>query len=222
MRNGELFLDREEGGRALAPKLRSLPMSRPIVLGIPRGGVATAAALAREIQADLDVVIARKIPAPGQPELALGALAEGGYFHVDSRVESMVRVPDGYLAEQRKKQAEEITRRQKLFRGSGEMPDLEGRTVIVVDDGVATGSTLVVALAAARARKPRDLYAAVPVIPPDSINRIRESCDRLMFVQAPEDFQAVGQFYHQFPQISDQEAASILETWVAEHAPAIS
>lgn len=221
MRTGLLFFDREEGGRALAPKLRTLPMHQPIVLGIPRGGVATAAALARELQADLDVVIARKIPAPGQPELALGALAEGGYFHVDPWVASLVSLPAGYLEEQKKKQAEEIARRQRLFRGRGDPPSLEGRTVIVTDDGAATGSTLVVALAAARARKPRDLYAAVPVIAPDSINRVRESCDRLVFVEVPEDFQAVGQFYTSFRQLDDQEAANILQTWVAAQAPAV-
>lgn len=221
MRTGLLFFDREEGGRALAPKLRTLPMHQPIVLGIPRGGVATAAALARELQADLDVVIARKIPAPGQPELALGALAEGGYFHVDPRVAALVSLPAGYLEEQKKKQAEEIARRQRLFRGRGDPPSLEGRTVIVTDDGAATGSTLVVALAAARARMPRDLYAAVPVIAPDSINRVRESCDRLVFVEAPEDFQAVGQFYTSFRQLDDQEAANILQTWVAAQAPAV-
>jgi len=136
-------------------------------------------------------------------------------------VAALVSLPAGYLEEQKKKQAEEIARRQRLFRGRGDPPSLEGRTVIVTDDGAATGSTLVVALAAARARKPRDLYAAVPVIAPDSINRVRESCDRLVFVEAPDDFQAVGQFYTSFRQLDDQEAANILQTWVAAQAPAV-
>jgi len=220
MATGALFYDREEGGRALAPQIAELPLYQPIVLGIPRGGVVTAAALAREIHADLDVVIARKIPAPGQSELALAALSEGGYFQVDERVARLVMVPNGYLAEQTIKQSHEIIRRQKLFRGLADMPDIEGRTVIVVDDGAATGSTLVVALEAVRARKPRHLYAAVPVVAPDSINRIRECCDSFVFVAAPEDFQAVGQFYTSFRQVEDQEAANILHTWVAEQSPA--
>lgn len=221
MRTDALFFDREEGGRSLASRVRALPLHLPIVLGIPRGGVATAAALAREIHADLDVVIARKIPAPGQPELALGALAEGGYFHIDPVVGALVKIPPGYLEDQKRRQAEEIARRQKRFRGMGAMPDVKGRSVIVVDDGAATGSTLVVALAAVRAREPRDLYAAVPVVAADCVNRIRESCDRLIFDSAPADFHAVGQFYTTFRQLDDEEVANILQTWVAEQHPAL-
>lgn len=206
-----IFRDREEAATRLAQNLASKNLHNLLVLGIPRGGVVTGAVLAEKLRADFDVVLARKIRAPGQPELALGAVAEGGHSIMDPMTSRMMSASHDYLEEEKNHQLAEIARRHQLFRGKDRPEPVEGRTVIVTDDGVATGSTLMAALLSVRARRPARLIAAVPVIAPTSRHEILAYCDELVYVMAPDGFQAVGQYYLEFPQVTDNEAVMLFK-----------
>jgi len=215
MRQNLIFRDREHAARLLAVELRDKGWGDILVLGIPRGGVVTGVTLARELDADFDVVLARKLRSPGHPELAIGAVAEGGHCHMDAAVCAVVAPSPAYVEEEKSGQMAEIARRQLLFRGDDEPQPAEGRTVIVTDDGVATGSTLIAALMAARARRPAWLVAAVPVSAPDSLADIAAHCDEVACLSSPEGFQAVGQFYRDFDQVGDDEAVDLFRRYRA-------
>ena len=215
-----LFQDREEAGHALADMLRDIPTRRSLVLGIPRGGVITAAAIARELHAELDVILSRKILAPGQPDLAIGAIAENGNCHFDPLSMPMHDLPYGFIMHQKRIHAMGIAKRQSLFRGNGGLPSVAGRTVLVVDDGAATGATLIAALDAVRLRSPHYLIAAVPVASPGSLGQIRRHCDELVYLAAPDEFQSISQFHAYFHEVKDLEAAAILHEFTAHAEPA--
>lgn len=200
-----MFRNREDAGRRLASRLKGRPWRKPVVLGIPRGGLVIGAVLARELQADLDVILARKLRAPGQPELALGALAETGEVLLNEEVYDRLEVSDTYLAKETKEQLAELKQRQKLFRSLRPRVSLEGRSVVVTDDGIATGSTMLAALKAIRDQKPTEVVVAVPVASPSRLKEVQRWCDEVVCLLRPESFWAIGQFYEDFTQVTDEE-----------------
>jgi putative phosphoribosyl transferase len=214
-----MFRDREDAARQLADQLDRRRLHQPLVLAIPRGGVVTGAVLAQELGADLDVVLSRKLRAPSQPELAIGAIAEDGQVYLNHHVEGFLDALQEYLAEERCRQLAEIARRQKLFRGDRPPARIAGRSIIVTDDGIATGSTMIAALQAIRMQKPRTLIVAVPVAPPDRLEEVHRWCDDVVCLLTPEDFWAVGQFYEDFTQVEDEEVVELLRTFASVARP---
>lgn len=205
-----MFRDREDAAVRLARLLKKRPLHQPLVLAIPRGGVVTGAALARELGADLDVVLARKLRAPLHPEMAIGALGEDGQVHLNPDLLEFAESHPAYLAEERAHQMAEIERRQRLFRAVRPHAPIAGRSVIVTDDGIATGSTMIAALHAVRAQRPRELIVAAPVASPDRAAEVRRWCDDVVTVMQPDDFYAVGQYYFDFAQVEDDEVVELL------------
>jgi putative phosphoribosyl transferase len=205
------FRDRRAAGRQLAERLETY-RERPatVVLGLPRGGVVVAAEIAAALRLPLDVVIARKIPAPGNPELAVGAVAEGGEPWLDERSMALAAVTWDHLVREVDRQHEEIARRARLYRRGRTLTLPPRATVIVVDDGVATGATVVAALRAVRQRAPARLVLAVPVAPPEAPDLLRPLVDELVVLATPEEFPAVGTFYDDFRQVSDDDVCRLL------------
>lgn len=208
-----LFEDRREAGRALAQELASFKgQDNVIVLGIPRGGVVVAHEVAEALDLPLDVYITRKIGAPRNPELAIGAVASDGTLILDHQLANRLGVPQDYIDRESERQTQEIKRRTSEYRG--ELPDLElkGKVVILADDGVATGATTLATIQAIRAQEPAKLVLAVPVGPRDTIQRLRSEVDELYCLHAPEIFWAVGAFYNVFDQTSDEEVKTLLQS----------
>jgi putative phosphoribosyl transferase len=206
------FQDRHEAGQLLAKELAWLRgQENLIVLGIPRGGVVVAYEAAKELNAPLDVYITRKIGAPYNPELAIGAVASDGTLVLDRALAARVGAADDYVEEETQRQRQEIERRMAAYRGSRPAPQLEGRTVVVVDDGVATGATVLASLRAIRQRNPEQLVLAVPVGPADTLLKLSQEADRVVCLYTPEVFWAVGAFYAVFDQTSDAEVIRLLE-----------
>lgn len=212
-----MFRDREDAARQLADKLKGRELHRPLVLAIPRGGVVTGAVLARELDADLDVVLSRKLRAPWQPELAVGAVSEDGRVYLEPHARAVVDLTDEYLDGERRHQLAEIARRKKLFRGIRAQESVTGRSVILTDDGIATGSTMLAALQVVNEQQPHEVIVAVPVAPPDRLEEIRSRCDDLVCLHSPEDFWAIGQFYADFTQVEDEEVVELLRTAAVAH-----
>lgn len=213
-----MFRTREDAGLQLAKRLQSRKLNDPLVLGIPRGGVVTAAALARELDAELDVVLSRKLRAPHQPELAIGAIGEDGKICLNSFAWEIPGVTEDYIGKERDHQIAEIERRGKLFRAARPPARATGRSVIVTDDGIATGSTMLAALHVLNAQKPKEAIVAVPVAPPDALDRFRLLCNHLECLLAPSHFAAVGQFYDDFCQVEDDEVVRLLREFQAAHS----
>jgi predicted phosphoribosyltransferase len=215
-----MFVDREDAARQLVEKLKVLHLQDPLVLAIPRGGVVTGAVLARELGADLDVVLSRKLRAPFQPELAIGAVGEDGEVYLNHAIEAATSVDKAYIEKERQHQFSEIERRQKLFRAARPQAPVAGRSIILTDDGIATGSTMIAALHVAKAQKPHETIVAVPVAPSDRLQAIRPLCDQLICLLAPPDFYAIGQFYLSFDPVEDEEVVQILQEFapVAQRA----
>jgi len=211
--NDRIFIDREEAGWKLVERLRAERLEKPLVLAIPRGGVEIGAVLARGLGAELDVVLARKLRAPHQPELALGAVSETGQVHLNHFAAAMTDVGESFIARERDRQLAEIARRRELYRAVRPRAEVAGRTVIVVDDGIATGATMIAALQAVRAAGPRELIVAVPVGAPDRIDALRPLCDRVICLDEPEPFWAIGQFYRDFSQVSDERVVELLRDY---------
>lgn len=205
-----MFNDRDEAGWMLVERLRGTDTEKPIVLAIPRGGIEVGAAIARGLGCELDVVLSRKLRAPHQPELALGAVSESGEIYLNHFAAAMTDAGDAYIEAERKRQMAEIERRRAMFRAVRPQADLRGRTVIVVDDGIATGATMIAALKTARAAGAKELIVAVPVGAPDRIDALRPLCDRVECLYEPTDFWAVGQFYRSFEQVSDERVVDLL------------
>jgi predicted phosphoribosyltransferase len=214
-----MFRDREDAARRLAGKLKGRELHAPLVLAVPRGGVVTGAVLARELGAELDVVLSRKLRAPGRPEVAVGAVAENGRVYLDHLGQRYREVMRGYLARERRAQLAEIARRRQLLRGERPPAPLEGRSVIVADDGVATGATLIAALQCVKARGPREVIVAVPVAPPDSLGEARRWCDDVVCLLCPEHFGAVSQFYEDFRPVEDEQVVELLRQAAADPPP---
>lgn len=204
------FRDREHAALVLAAELKGRPLRNPVVLGIPRGGVVLAAVLARELGAELDVVLARKLRAPDQPEYALGAVAEDGQVTLGPEASNVPGVTEDYLETEVRQQLAEIDRRKRLIRTIRPATTLTGRSVIVTDDGIATGATMIAALQAARGQNPYELIVAVPVAAPERLAQVRRWCDEAVCLYTPDDFHAVGQFYEHFEPVEDDEVLRLL------------
>jgi len=210
-----MFRDREDAARRLAKKLETRELRDPLVLAIPRGGVVTGAVLARALGADLDVVLSRKLRAPNQPELAIGAISEGGEVYLNPQVTKIDDWLGDYLAEERAYQMAEIARRRKLFRAVRPVAPIADCSVIVTDDGIATGSTMIAALKVIQTHQPHELIVAVPVASPDRLQEVRKWCDEVVCLLAPEGFWAIGQFYEDFGQVEDKQVVEILRSFTA-------
>jgi predicted phosphoribosyltransferase len=205
-----MFRNREDAALQLAERLKGWELHDPLVLAIPRGGVVTGAVLARELGADLDVVLSRKLRAPEQPELAIGAVSEDGRVYLNHHAQPFLDLLEDYLAEERRHQLAEIARRKKLFRTVRPQAPVAGRSVIVTDDGIATGSTMIAALQAVKTQNPREVIVAVPVASPDRLEEVRNLCDEVVCLLRPETFWAIGQFYEDFTQVADEEVLQLL------------
>ncbi len=206
-----LFNDRRDAGRRLAKRLAAEDLPNPVVEGIPRGGVVVAHEVAKALGAPLDVVISRKVGAPGNPELAVGAVAPDGALVLDHALVKALGVDERYLKEEAARQREEIARRLNRYRQGAPAIAVTGASVVVVDDGIATGATVLAALRGLRAAGPARLVLAVPVAPPDTLQRLSAEADAVVCLATPEPFYAVGQFYRHFEQTSDEEVMELLE-----------
>jgi putative phosphoribosyl transferase len=207
-----MFQDRRDAGIQLAEKLKDYKgRGRVLVLALPRGGVVTGFEIARAIGAPLDVVIVRKLGFPGQPELAIGAVSETGAVVLNQQIISHGRVSEKYINDAILSQKEEIVRRQRLYRGDRSLEKLEGKTIILVDDGVATGATMKAAIATLKKEKIEKLVAAVPVSARETADELGTMADELVCLYAPGDFMAVGGYYRNFSQVTDEEVAQILK-----------
>ncbi len=205
-----MFQNRQEAARLLVRRFDGRDLRDPLVLAIPRGGVATGAVLARELDAELDVVLSRKLRAPFQPELAIGAVGEDGQIYLNPEAGKRLDLTEEYLAGEAAHQLGEIARRRAMFRTVRPQATIEGRSVIVTDDGIATGATMIAALESARAKHPFELIVAVPVASPDRLWEVRRRCDEMICLLAPRSFWAIGQFYRDFTQVDDEEAVELL------------
>ncbi len=212
------FRDRAEAGRQLAAALDAYRARRPFVLAIPRGGVVTGYEVAVALGAPLDVIVPRKLRAPHNPELAIGAVAHDGSVYLDADLVRSLRVGEDYVREEIANQLAEIRRRMQLYRGDQPAPRLVGRVAVVVDDGIATAATMLAAIRAARAMTPARLVAAVPVAPADGVRRLALEADDVCCLLTPEFFYAVGQFYDDFNQTIDDEVVGLLQRRAAEIA----
>jgi len=206
------FTDRTDAGRHLAKALAGYKGQSAVVLALPRGGVPVAAEVASALDAPLDLVLVRKIGVPYQPELAMGAVVDGQHPVVvrNEDIISLSGVSEQQFNAVRDEQLAEIERRRKLYLGDRPHPEIAGRVVIVVDDGIATGATTRAALQAIRMRKPRKLVLAVPVAPTDTLAKLRGEADDIVCLEDYEDFGAIGLFYSDFTQVSDREVIDML------------
>lgn len=201
-----MFDDRRDAGRALLAALRAEPMEDPIVLALPRGGLPVAGEVARGLGAPLDVLVVRKLGAPWQPELAVGAIASGGVRILnDDLIDRIPGLTAEALEDAIAREDRELERREQAYRGERPFPDLEGRTVLIVDDGLATGATMRAAVAAVRELRPSRIVVAVPVGSPEAVRALAREADRVVCLEAPDGFRAVGQFYADFGQTTDDE-----------------
>lgn len=206
-----IYADRHDAGRALAPELKRLALSEPLVLGLPRGGVPVAFEIAKALGAQLDILVVRKLGAPSQPELAIGAIASGGIRFLNDRIIEALGVSESALEEVESYERNELERRELMYRGDRPRPDLAGRDVILVDDGIATGATMLAAVDAVRSRDPATVIVAVPTASAASLRKLEAAADKVVCLDAPPDFYAVGQFYVDFSQTTDAEVAGLLD-----------
>ncbi len=206
-----VFQDRADAARRLGARLQAYRGQHPLVLAIPRGAVPMARMLAESLRGDFDVVLVRKLRAPGQPEFAIGSVDEGGWTYLAPYAES-VGADEDYVAAERTLQLDTLRQRRAQYTPLRPPIDPGGRVVIVVDDGLATGATMIAALHGLRMRQPRKLVCAVPVASAQALEKVRSLADEVMCLEAPEDFQAVGQFYRSFPQVEDDEVVALLSS----------
>jgi predicted phosphoribosyltransferase len=218
-----VFRDRREAGRELARALaaRGYAGDGLLILGIPRGGIVVASEVARAFGAPLDVVIARKLRAPYQPELGIGAVISGDHLHlIDETLARATGATPEYLQQEVREQQMEIERRMRAYRGDRPPPDVRGRTVLIIDDGIATGYTFRAALEGVRRQRPDRLVAAGPVAPPEGLVSLRRLADDVVCLMTPEPFLAVGVWYQDFSQTTDEEVVALLqENWARQGTP---
>jgi putative phosphoribosyl transferase len=205
------FTDRVDAGKRLALELKDFSGKKGIVLAIPRGGVVVGYMIAKSLNLPLDLIIPRKIGAPDNPELAIGAVAEDGTVILDEKLIAYIGASQEYVKAETEQQKREIERRLKLYRQDVSYPSLMGLDVIVVDDGIATGSTMKAALASVKNRGAVSVTVAVPVGPPSTIKELNKIADLVVCPYTPEFFQAIGQFYADFSQTTDKEVIELLK-----------
>ena len=204
-----IFSNRDQAARLLAEKLVAYQGRNPLVLAIPRGAVPMAKIVAEALGGEFDVVLVRKLGAPGNPEFAIGAIDETGWAYLGPYA-AMAGADSGYIERIKAQELATIRKRRAQYSPLHPPIDPQGRIVIVIDDGLATGSTMLAALHALRSRAPQKLVCAVPVAPPDTLERVGEKSDEVVCLHAPENFQAVGQFYADFGQVEDEEVIALL------------
>lgn len=203
-----MFESRREAGSQLAKLLKKFGKDS-LVLAIPRGGVVVAERIAKELKCPLDVIVTRKLGAPGNPELAIGATTSKGGLVLDKELIRKLGVSQDYIEVEHLRQTEEAKRREKLF--SSHKVDLTGKTIVLVDDGIATGATAEAAIGAIREKAPKKIVVAIPVAPSSVVERLKNEADEVAVLSTPEPFYAIGQFYSSFPQVSDDEVVKILQ-----------
>ncbi|GAB6860140.1 phosphoribosyltransferase [Haloplanus litoreus] len=209
--DGDRFADRTEAGRRLANELVERDVEADVVLAIPRGGLPLGRIVAGALDAPLDIVVASKIGAPGNPEYAIGAVGSDGSAWLDEDTIDRLGVSESYVETEREREATAAREKASRYRGDRPAPDLTGKSVVVVDDGVATGATAIAALRLVRAKGADHVVLAVPVGPPDTVARLDTECDAVVSLLTPSSFGAVGAFYDQFGQVSDEEAMTYLD-----------
>lgn len=207
------FQNRGHAGAQLAQKLTHLKDGENLlVLGLPRGGVVTAAEIARALDAPLNVIICRKIGAPGNEEFAIGAISEAGGLFLNQELIAAFGADHAYLDAAIARELEKIAHYQKEFRGGKQLPDLKNKTVVIADDGAATGMTIKAAIDAAGKQSPERIIVALPVAPPDTERELKKIADEVVILETPSNFHAVGQFYADFRQVETEEVQKILRT----------
>jgi predicted phosphoribosyltransferase len=206
----EPFKNRDEAARLLAGRLTKYIGRHPLVLAIPRGAVPMGRIIADAIDGELDVVLVHKLGAPGNPEFAVGSVGESGDIYVSDDARALM-ISDDYLNREAREQLAVLHRRRALYTPVRPPIDPSRRIVIVVDNGIATGATMIAALRAVRQQRPTRLIAAVAVAPPETLSRIAKEADETVCLEAPEEFYAVGQFFLEFPQVTDEEAIELLQ-----------
>jgi putative phosphoribosyl transferase len=208
-----VFTDRKEAGHRLAQELLKYKGENPVVMALPRGGVPVGYEIALALEATLDIIVVRKLGAPGNPELGIGAIVDGDHPQsvLNEDVMRELNVCDDYLFREVAAQVKEIRRRQDAYRGGRLPADIAGRTVIVVDDGIATGGSIRAALRGLRRQNPKKLVLAVPVAPPEAIESLRPEADDVICLDTPPYFLAIGQFYENFEQTTDEEVIRLLD-----------
>jgi putative phosphoribosyl transferase len=207
-----MFNDRRDAGRKLARALERFKGTNPLVLALPRGGVPVGFEVAGHLRAPLDLLLVRKIGAPGHEELALGAVVDGlcPQVVVNQEIVDMIQPPRGYFEAAEKRELAEIERRRRLYLGAAQPIEVKGRLAIVVDDGLATGATMKAALRGVRRNEPSRLVLAAPVAPRSIVSELNAECDEMVFLVTPEPFYAVGLYYADFSQTTDEEVIELL------------
>ena len=207
-----MFTNRTDAGKQLAKKLEFIREQNPIILAIPRGGIIVADAVASFLDCKLDIIVPRKIGAPFNSELAIGAVLHDGSYFPNSEVVKMLQIPQSYIDSEKAEQMKEIQRRLISYRGSVHY-DFVGKTVVLVDDGLATGATMVVAALWVKKQKPKNIIVAVPVGSRETVQKLAEIVDEVVVLSIPDFFNAVGQFYKNFDQVDDKEVQEIMRKY---------
>ncbi len=205
-----MFHNREDAALQLAERLKGRRLRDPLVLAVPCGGVVTGVVLARQLGAEFDVILARKLKAPGMPELAFGAVAENGAVYLNHPTGLFVGPLSLHLARECRFQKEEIARSRRLFRAGQPPAPVKGRSVIVTDEGIATASTMIAALKGLQIQHPHEVIVAVPVAPPERLDAVRRWCDEVVCLHAPDDFWAVGAYYEDFAHVENEQVVELL------------
>jgi putative phosphoribosyl transferase len=213
-----MFRNRNDAALQLAARLKRYKGQNPLVLGIPRGGAVIASMLARELKGDLDIILTRKLGTPGSPELAMGSIDEAGNLHLNLSIISALRISKEQIEKERLWQMDVIRRRAESYRRIYPKISLEGRTVIITDDGIATGATLKVAIDMVKAAGVERTVVAIPVGPPENVAEIKQEVDDVTCLLTPANFQAVGQFYESFNQVEDEDVERILRNFAKTRA----
>jgi hypothetical protein len=211
-----MFRDREDAAHQLSAALRPFEIKNPLVLAIPCGGVVIGAILARELGAELDVILSHKLRAPDHPEQAIGAVSESGDLYLNDIDDETASIPDDYIHQEKQHQLSILANRGEAIRQIRAKALIAGRSVIVADDGIATGSTMTAALQVVRAQEPAALIVAIPVAPMDQIRQLERYCDRVVCLLSARRQGAVGQFYEEFPSVDEGLVIHILKKWTAK------
>lgn len=208
-----MFRDRTDAGKRLAEILTKFKNENPIILAIPRGGVVVADEIAKNLNANLDIIVPRKIGAPGNPEMAIGAVAQDGSLYIDENLVKDLGVSENYIKKEMKKELQEIERRLKKYRKRKKYPSFKNKTLILVDDGIATGATMKAAIQFLKKQNPKKIIVAVPVAPRDTVNELEKIVDEVIVVEKPIFMGAIGEFYVDFRQVEDEEVINILKKY---------
>jgi len=216
-----MFRDRQHAGSELADRLKTLGLRRALVLALPRGGVPVGAEIARALDAPLDLIIVRKVGAPDNPELAIAAIVEGDPPDVVSNAEAVAAygLSEDQVAQLADRERPELERRQTAYRGNRKPASVTGKTVIVVDDGAATGTTMKAVLRALARRSPKEVIVGLPVAPPETVAELETEADKVVCLEQPRSFLALGYHYGSFPQLSDGEVIAMLESVERRSSP---